>query len=204
MGELDYKASWVLKNRCVWTGLLEKTLESPLERKEIQSFHPKGNQSWIFVGRIDAEAETPILWPPDVKNWHPGKDPDAAKDWRQQEKGMTEDETLVFGGQGGLGVLQSMGLQRVGHDWLTELNWTELNHPDGQNSTLISVGSVLVTASTMGMMGRTYIPRTEKEVRHLWLPRSSLMVNKNVHPLDNFLQELIEINAANKRNKENI
>ena len=86
-------------------------------------------------------------------------------------------------------------------DWL---NWTELNHPDGQNSTLISVGSVLVTASTMGMMGRTYIPRTEKEVRHLWLPRSSLMVNKNVHPLDNFLQELIEINAANKRNKEHI
>ena len=184
--------------------VLEKTVESLLDRKEFQPVHPKGDQSWVLIGRTDVEAEILILLPPDAKSWLIGKDPDAAKDWRQQEKGMTEDETLVFGGQGGLGVLQSMGLQRVGHDWLTELNWTELNHPDGQNSTLISVGSVLVTASTMGMMGRTYIPRTEKEVRHLWLPRSSLMVNKNVHPLDNFLQELIEINAANKRNKENI
>ena len=74
--------------------MLEKTLESPLDCKEIQSVHPKGNQSWIFIGRTDAEAETPILWPLDAKNWLIGKDPDAGKDWRQEEKGMTEDEMV--------------------------------------------------------------------------------------------------------------
>ena len=93
MWELDYKESWALKNWCFWTVVLEKTLESPLDCKEIQSVHPKGNQSWIFIGRTDAEAETLILWPPDVKNWLIGKDPDAEKDWRQ-EKGTTEDEML--------------------------------------------------------------------------------------------------------------
>ena len=92
MWELDYKESWALKNWCFWTVVLVKTLESPLDCKEIQPVHPKGNQSWIFVGRIDTEAETPILWPSDVKNWLIGKDPDAGKDWRQEEKGMTEDE----------------------------------------------------------------------------------------------------------------
>ena len=92
MWELDYKDSWVPKNWCFWTVVLEKTLESPLDSKEIQPFHPKGNQSWIFIGRTDAEAETPILWPPDAKNWLIGKDPDAGKDWRQEEKGTTEDE----------------------------------------------------------------------------------------------------------------
>ena len=92
--ELDYKESWVLKNWCVWTVVLEKTLESPLDCKEIQPVNPKGNWSWIFIGRIDAKAETPILWPPDAKNWLVGKDPDAGKDWRQEEKGMTEDEMV--------------------------------------------------------------------------------------------------------------
>ena len=91
MWELDYKEGWVLKNRCFWTGVLEKTLESPLDFKEIQPVHPKGNQSWTFIGRTDVEAETPILWPPDVKNWIIGKNPDAGKEWRQEEKG-TEDE----------------------------------------------------------------------------------------------------------------
>ena len=80
--ELDYKESWALKNWCFWNVVLEKTLESPLDCKEIQPVHPKGNQSWIFIGRTDAEAETSILWPPDVKNWLIGKDPDAGKDWR--------------------------------------------------------------------------------------------------------------------------
>ena len=94
MWELDYKESWPLKNRCFWTVVLEKTLESPLDCKEIQPVHPKGNQSWIFIGRTDAEAETPILLPPDVKNWLIGKDPDAGKDWRQEEKGTTEDEMV--------------------------------------------------------------------------------------------------------------
>ena len=89
MWELDYKESWVLKNWCFWTVVLEKTLESPLNSKEIQPVHPKGNQSWIFIGRTDAEAETLTLWLPDVKNWLIGKDPDAGEDWRQEEKGMT-------------------------------------------------------------------------------------------------------------------
>ena len=116
--------------------MLEKTLESPLDCKEIQPVDPKGNQSWIFIGRTDDEAETPILWPPDAKNWLTGKDPDAGQDWRQ-EKGMTEDEmveditesmdmslsklwVLVKDSE----VLQSVVLQRVRHDWVTELNWT--------------------------------------------------------------------------------
>ena len=89
--ELNYKESWALKNWCFWTVLLEKTLESPLDCKEIQPVHPKGDQSWIFTGRTDAEAETPILWPPDMNNWLIWKDPDAGKDWRQEEKGMTEE-----------------------------------------------------------------------------------------------------------------
>ena len=94
MWELDHKESWALKNWCFWTVVLEKTLESPLDSKEIQPVHLKGNQSWIFIRRTDAEAETPILWAPDVKNWLIGKDPDAGKDWRQEEKGTTEDEMV--------------------------------------------------------------------------------------------------------------
>ena len=93
MWELDYKESWVPKNWWFWTVMLKKTLESPLDCKEIQPVHPKGNQSRIFIGRTDAEAETPIRWPPDVKNSLIGKEPDAGKDWRQ-EKGTTEDEML--------------------------------------------------------------------------------------------------------------
>ena len=92
MWELDYKESWALKNWCFWTVVLGKTLESPLDCKEIQPVNPKGNQPWIFIGRTDAEAETPILWPPDAKRWLIGKDPDSGKDWGQEEKGMTEDE----------------------------------------------------------------------------------------------------------------
>ena len=129
-----------LKNWCFWTVVLEKTLESPLACKEIQPVHPKGNQSWIFIGRTNAEAETPILWPSDAKNWLTRKDPDAGKDWRQEEKETTEDEmvgwhhwqwTWVWVNSrswwwtGRPSVLQSMGLQRVRHDWATELNWTE-------------------------------------------------------------------------------
>ena len=117
--------------------VLEKTLESPFDCKEIKPVTCKGNQSWIFLGRTDAEAEATILWPPDVKLLI-GKDPDAGEDWRQEEKGMTEDEMVAWhhqlnghefeqvgswGWTGKPGVLQSMGLQRVGHDWVTELNW---------------------------------------------------------------------------------
>ena len=138
MWELDYKESWVLKNWCFWT-IMEKTLESPLDCKEIQPVHPKGDQSWVFIGRTNVEDETPILWPPDVKNWLIGKDPDAGKDWRQEEKGTTEDglvgwHHLLYGhefehapgvgdGHGGLVCCSPWGSQRVRHDWVTELNW---------------------------------------------------------------------------------
>ena len=94
MWELNYKESWVPKNWWFWTVVLEKTLESPLNCKEIQPVHSKGDQSWIFIGRTDAEAETPIVWPPAVKNRLIGKDPDVGKDWRWEEKGATEDEMV--------------------------------------------------------------------------------------------------------------
>ena len=94
MRELDYKESWVPKNWCFWTVELEKTLESHLDCKEIQSVHPKGNQSWIFIGKTNAEAETPVIWLPDAKNWLIGKDSDAGKDWGQEEKGEIEAEMV--------------------------------------------------------------------------------------------------------------
>jgi len=94
MWELDYKESWAQKSWCFWTVVLEKALEIPLDCKEIQPVHPKGDQSWVFIGRTDVEAETPIFWLPDAKSWLIWKDPDAGKDWRQEEKGMTEDEMV--------------------------------------------------------------------------------------------------------------
>ena len=96
MWESDYKESWLPKNWCFWTMVLEKTLKSPLDCKEVQPVHPKGNQSWIFIGKTDAEAEALTLWLPDVKNWLIWKDPDAGKDWRQEEKGTTEDEMVEW------------------------------------------------------------------------------------------------------------
>ena len=125
-----------------WTVVLEKTLESPLDSKEIQPVYPKGNQSWIFIGRTEAEAETPILWPPDAKNWLIWKDPYAGKDWGREEKGTTEDEMVgwhhrlngrvwIRSGSwwwtGKPGMLQSMGSQRVGYNSATELNpWVQV------------------------------------------------------------------------------
>ena len=94
MRESDHKESWAVKNWCFWTVVLEKTLKSPLDNKDIQPVHPKGNQSCLFIGKTDAEAETPILWPPDAKSWLTEKDSDAGKDWRQEEKGTTEDDML--------------------------------------------------------------------------------------------------------------
>ena len=96
MWELDYKESWVPKNWCFSTVVLEKTLESPLDCKEIQQVSPKEDQSWMFIGGTDAEAESPVLLPPDVKNWLIGNDPDAGKDWRQEEKGVAEDEMVEW------------------------------------------------------------------------------------------------------------
>ena len=94
MWQLDYKESWVPKNWCFWTVVLEKILESPLDFKEVQPGHPKGDESWVFIERTDVEAETPILWPLDMKNRLIWKDPDAGKDWGQEEKGMTEDKMV--------------------------------------------------------------------------------------------------------------
>jgi len=131
MWELDHKEGWALKNWCFRIVVLEKTLETPLDSK-IKQVSYKGNQSWIFTGRTDAEAEIPILWPPDVKNWLIWKDPDAGKDRRQEEKGTTEDEMVGWHhrldghefdqapGDGEGQGMQSRGLQRVGHDWATE------------------------------------------------------------------------------------
>ena len=117
MWELDHKESLVLKNWWFWTVVLAKTLESPLDCKEIQPVHPKTDQSWIFIGRTDAEAETPIIWPLDAKNWLTGKDPDAGKDWRQEEKGLIEDEMVGW------------------HHWLSEHEFEQaLGDCEGQGS----------------------------------------------------------------------
>ena len=138
MWELDHKESWAPKNWCFWTVELEKTLESCLDSKEIKPVHPKGTQSWILIGRTDAKAETPILWPSDGKNQLIGKDSDAGKVWRQEEKGMTEDEMVgcyhrldgheleqapgVGGGQGSLACCSPWGCKES--DMTERLNWT--------------------------------------------------------------------------------
>ena len=139
MTELDHKESWT-PNWCFWTVVLEKTLESPLDCKEIQPVNPKGNQSWIFCWRTDAEAETPILWSPDVNSWLIRKDPDASKDWRQEEKGMIKDEVVGWDHQlkgyefeQALGVGDGQGSLACCNPWdckesdtTEQLNWTGL------------------------------------------------------------------------------
>ena len=145
MWELDYKESWVLKHWCFWNMVLEKTLESPLDWKEIQPVHSEGDHSWDFFGRTDAEAEAPILWLPDVKNWLIGKDPDAGKYWRWEEKGTTEDEMAgwhhwldgresectpgVGDGQGSLACCSPWSHKES--DMTERLNWTELCYTVG-------------------------------------------------------------------------
>ena len=144
MWELDCEEGWAPKNWCFLTVVLEKTLESPLDCKEIQLVHSEGDQPWDFFGRNDAKAEAPVLWIPHVKSWLIGKDSDAGRNWGQEEKGTTQDEMAgwhhrldgrgsgwtpgVDDGQGGLGVLRFMGSQRVGHNWTTEVNWTDIKY----------------------------------------------------------------------------
>ena len=147
MWELDREESWTPKNWCFWTVVLEKTLESPLDCKEIQPVHSKGDQSWVFIGRTDAKAETPILWKPHPKSWLTGKDPDTGRDWGQEEKGTTEDEmtgwhhqldghefgwTLGVGdGQGSLACCTSWGCKES--DTTEWLNWTDVHLGDKGN-----------------------------------------------------------------------
>ena len=147
MWELDCEEGWVSKNWCFWTVVLEKTLESPLDCKEIQSVHSKGDQSWVFIGRTDAKAETAILWPPHAKSWLIGKDSDSGKDWGQEEKGMTEDEMdwwhhRLYGHefewtpgvgdrQGGLACCDSCGCKEP--DRTEQLNWTDTCIPSPPN-----------------------------------------------------------------------
>ena len=137
----EHKESWAMKNWCFWTVVLEKTLECPLDCKEIKPVNSKGSQFWIFIGRTDAKAEVLIFWPPDMKNWLLRKDLDAGKDWRQEEKGRTEDEMAGWHHQlnghwvwassgswwwtGKPGMLQPMEFQSVGHKWMSELNWAD-------------------------------------------------------------------------------
>ena len=153
MWELDCEESWALNNWCFWTVVLEKTLESPLDCKEIHPVNPKGNQPWIFIGRTDAKAEAPVLWPPDAKNWLPGKDSDAGKDWRWEEKGTTEDEIVgwhhwldghefeqapwVGDGRGSLAFCSPWGCKES--DNTDRLNWT-----DGRVCVVVYLNNILV------------------------------------------------------------
>ena len=190
MWELDYKESWGPRNWCFWAVVLGKTLESPLDCKEIQLVHPKGNQSWIYIGTTDAEAETPILWPPNAKNWLIWKDSDAGKDWGQEEKGMTEDEMVgwhhpldghefeqalgVRDGQGGLACCSPFGCRESNTtEWLNCTNPSSafLSSPNLLISCPEAPGHDLVSLDASEII--VYICRilaySSLEVRKLWL-----------------------------------
>ena len=180
MWELDYKESWAPRNWCFWTVVLEKTLESPLDCKEIEPVHPKGDQSWVFIGRTDVEAETPILWPPDAKSWFLWKDPDAGKDWGQEEKGTTEDEMIgwhhrlnghgfewtpdVGDVQGGLVCCGSWGRKEL--DMTEWLNWIELVRNLGNNLDLRL--TFVVVAEGGRIVGLSPQPVQSDAITYLW------------------------------------
>ena len=183
MWELDYKESWVPKNWCFWTVVLEKALESPLDFKDIQPVHPKGDQSWVTIGKTDVEAETPILWPPDAKSWLIWKDPDAGKDWGQEEKGTTENEMVgwhhrlkghgwtpgVGDGQGGLACCGSWGRKEL--DTTERLNWTELVLPKAHftSHSRMSDSRWVITPSWLSGPLRSFLYSSSVYSCHLFL-----------------------------------
>ena len=203
MWELDCEESWALKNWCFWTVVLEKTLESPLDCKEIQPVHPKGDQSWVFIGRTDAKAETPILWPPRAKSWLIGKDSDAGRDWGQEKKGMTEDEMAgwhhrlhgsefewtpgVGDGQGGLACCDSWRCKES--DMTERLNWIELNQSEecylklrvvfnyvsdsGQNVRVIVLNWMYLVGNNSWRYGQQ-VPKESEHSVSLWLKITQL------------------------------
>ena len=203
MWELDCEESWALKNWCFWTVVLEKTLESPLDCKEIQPVHPTGDQSWVFIGRTDAKAETPILWPPRAKSWLIGKDSDAGRDWGQEKKGMTEDEMAgwhhwldgresewtpgVGDGQGGLACCDSW--RRKESDMTERLNWIELNQSEecylklrvafnyvsdsGQNVRVIVLNWMYLVGNNSWRYGQQ-VPKESEHSVSLWLKITQL------------------------------
>ena len=200
MWELDYKESWAPKNWCFWTVVLEKTLESPLDCKEIQPLHPEGNQSWIVIGRTDAEAETPILWPADAKNWLLGKDPEAGKDWRQEEKATTEDEMAgwhhrleghefeqalgVGDGQGSLACCSPWGCKEL--DTTERLNWSLWNLlpitlTAASSSTMTICHAFIILSGFLDCsLSKPIVPHTTLRVTHvIWLSWSRVSLSFN-------------------------
>jgi len=185
MWELDCEEGWALKNWCFWTVVLEKTLESPLDCKEIQQVPSKGDQSWVFFGRTDAKAETPIFWPPQAKSWLIGKDSDAGKDWGQEEKGTTEDEMVgwhhrlighgfewtpeVGDGQGGLACCGSWG--RKESDTTEQLTWTELNW-DHEGGVLRSGIIALIKETPESSLTLFLHVRRQREDSCLWVQKA--------------------------------
>ena len=157
MWELDYKDSWAPKNWCFWIVVLEKTVESPLDCKEIKPVNPQGNQSWIFFGRTDAEAETPILWPPDVKNWLIGKDPDAGKDWKEEEKGMTEEEMVRW------------------HHWL---NGHEFEQAPGVGDSQVNLGAAVHGVAKSRTWLSDWIAHIIQQF-HSWVWKTKTLIQKD-------------------------
>ena len=207
MWVLDCEESWALKNWCFWTVVLEKTLESPLDCKEIQPVHSKGDQSWVYFGRSDAKTETPVLWPPHAKSWLTGKDSDVGRDWEQERKVMTKDEMAgwhhwlnghesewtpgVGDGQGGLACCNSWG-RKESDTTETELKWTELNHwvlqAENENDQRTSLWHSFflfkyvryLTSSNIKTIWKVH---SEESQLHLYSPQPFILTHINNHVL---------------------